>query len=83
VDLRDTPEEAQFRAGLRDWIQANLPESNRGGRGGAQRFEEFGREWSRKLYDAGYAGLTWPRRTATRRSSTRRWRPPPRRRTSA
>jgi alkylation response protein AidB-like acyl-CoA dehydrogenase len=60
VDLRDTPEEAAFRQELRAWIAANLPESHRGGRGGAQRFEEFGREWSRKLYDAGYAGLTWP-----------------------
>jgi alkylation response protein AidB-like acyl-CoA dehydrogenase len=61
MDLRDTPEEADFRAELRAWIDANLPEERRGGRGGAQRFEEFGREWSRKLYDAGYAGLTWPK----------------------
>jgi alkylation response protein AidB-like acyl-CoA dehydrogenase len=60
VDLRDTPDEGRFRAELRAWIEANLPDSHRGGRGGAQRFEEFGREWSRKLYDAGYAGLTWP-----------------------
>src|SRR3954454_4601387 len=60
MDLRDTPEEAGFRAELRAWIDANLPEAERGGRGGAQRFEQFGREWSRKLYDAGYAGLTWP-----------------------
>jgi alkylation response protein AidB-like acyl-CoA dehydrogenase len=61
MDLRDTPEEADFRAELRAWIDANLPEERRGGRGGVQRFEEFGREWSRKLYDAGYAGLTWPK----------------------
>jgi alkylation response protein AidB-like acyl-CoA dehydrogenase len=61
VDLRDTPDEAEFRGGLRSWIEANLPERERGGRGGARRFEEFGREWSRKLYDAGYAGLTWPK----------------------
>src|SRR4051812_6228497 len=60
MDLRDTPEEAAFRAELRSWIAENLPEQQRGGRGGAQRFEEFGREWSRKLYEAGYAGLTWP-----------------------
>jgi len=62
VDLRDTPEEAQFRAELRAWVDANLPEDKRGGRGGAQRFEDpFIREWSRKLYGAGYAGLTWPK----------------------
>src|SRR3954453_18704726 len=61
MDLRDTPEEAAFSAELRSWIEENLPEEQRGGRGGAQRFEQFGREWSRKLYDAGYAGLTWPK----------------------
>ncbi len=61
VDLRDSADEAAFRAGLRSWIEANLPPEQRGGRGGARRFEEFGREWSRKLYEAGYAGLTWPK----------------------
>ncbi len=61
MDLRDKPEEAAFRAELRAWLEASLPEDKRGGRGGAQRFDDsFGREWSRKLYEAGYAGLTWP-----------------------
>jgi alkylation response protein AidB-like acyl-CoA dehydrogenase len=61
VDLRDTPEEAEFRAELRAWVDATLPADKRGGRGGAQRFEDpFVREWSRQLYEAGYAGLTWP-----------------------
>jgi alkylation response protein AidB-like acyl-CoA dehydrogenase len=62
MDLRDTQEEAAFRAELRAWVDANLPADKRGGRGGAQRFEDpFVREWSRKLYEGGYAGLTWPR----------------------
>jgi len=56
VDLRDTPEEAAFRAELRAWIEENLTDEIRGGR-----FEEAGRAWSRKLFDAGYAGLTWPK----------------------
>jgi alkylation response protein AidB-like acyl-CoA dehydrogenase len=61
VDLRDTPEEARFRAGLHAWIDANLPGDKKGSRGGAQRFDDpFMRDWSRKLYEAGYAGLTWP-----------------------
>jgi alkylation response protein AidB-like acyl-CoA dehydrogenase len=47
VNLRDAPEEAAFRTEVREWLAANLP-------------AEPGREWSRKLYDAGYAGLTWP-----------------------
>jgi len=62
VDLRDTPEEAAFRAELRAWLDANLPEDRRGYRGGEQRFgDAFYRDWSRALYDAGYAGLTWPK----------------------
>jgi alkylation response protein AidB-like acyl-CoA dehydrogenase len=47
VDLRDSPDEAAFREGVRAWLGENLP-------------AEPGREWSRKIYDAGYAGLTWP-----------------------
>jgi alkylation response protein AidB-like acyl-CoA dehydrogenase len=48
MDLRDSPDEAAFRAELRAWLAANLP-------------AQPGREWSRKLFDAGYAGLTWPK----------------------
>ena len=63
MDLRDTPEEAQFRVELRTWVEANLPEDKRGARGGAQRFDDpFMREWSRTLYEAGYVGLTWPKK---------------------
>jgi alkylation response protein AidB-like acyl-CoA dehydrogenase len=47
VDLRDSPDEAAFRDGVRAWLQENLPAGDQ-------------REWSRKIYDAGYAGLTWP-----------------------
>src|SRR6201989_3438043 len=62
MELRDTPEEAQFRSELRGWLEANLPEDKKGSRGGAQRFDDpFMREWSRKLYEGGYAGLTWPK----------------------
>jgi alkylation response protein AidB-like acyl-CoA dehydrogenase len=62
VDLRDTPEEAAFRAEVRAWIEANLPEELLGHRGGAARFDgPEVRAWSRALHEAGYAGLTWPK----------------------
>jgi alkylation response protein AidB-like acyl-CoA dehydrogenase len=61
MNLRDTPDEAAFRGGLRDWLDANIPADRRGVRGGERRYEDgWGRDWSRALYDAGYAGLTWP-----------------------
>jgi alkylation response protein AidB-like acyl-CoA dehydrogenase len=47
MNLRDAPTEAAFRAGVRAWLADNLP-------------AEPGKEWSRKMYDAGYAGVTWP-----------------------
>src|SRR6187402_2171462 len=62
MDLRDTPEEAAFRADLRAWLEEHLPEELQGHRGGAARFDGPAmREWSRALYDAGYIGLTWPK----------------------
>jgi alkylation response protein AidB-like acyl-CoA dehydrogenase len=56
MDLRDTQEEAAFRAELREWIEQTLTEEMRNGR-----FEDAGREWSRKLHGKGLAGLTWPK----------------------
>jgi alkylation response protein AidB-like acyl-CoA dehydrogenase len=61
VDLRDTPEEAAFRTEVRSWIDENLPAELQSHRGGAARFDGPAvRAWSRSLYGAGYAGLTWP-----------------------
>jgi alkylation response protein AidB-like acyl-CoA dehydrogenase len=60
MDLRDSREEAEFRAEVQAWLEANLTDELRGGRYGERRFEEASRAWSRKLFDAGYAGLTWP-----------------------
>jgi alkylation response protein AidB-like acyl-CoA dehydrogenase len=58
VDLRDTPEEAAFRQAVRAFIAESLPGGAKAR--GARRFEDDDRDWSRKLGEAGYAGLTWP-----------------------
>lgn len=62
MDFRDTPEEAKFRAELRAWLEANIPDEWRqrgdiAGRGD----EAISRAWSKQLHDAGYSGLTWPK----------------------
>src|SRR5207244_5173245 len=64
MDFRDTQEEAAFRSKLRGWLAANLPDG-----WDATEWREpegearvaFYKEWSRKLYEAGYIGLHWPR----------------------
>jgi len=61
VDFRDTPSEAAFRAELRAWFSANLPPGWAGREPTAGLEDpEFLRAWSRQLFDAGYAGITWP-----------------------
>src|SRR5829696_4726396 len=57
MDFHDSPEEAAFRTGLRDWLCANWAEVEPSA---GPPDVEFHREWSRKLYDAGYVGLSWP-----------------------
>jgi alkylation response protein AidB-like acyl-CoA dehydrogenase len=65
VDFRDSEEEARFRTRLRRWLADNIPDGW-GTPGwvepqGEERLA-FYRRWSRKLYDAGFIGLTWPER---------------------
>ena len=40
MDLRDTPDEAQFREELSAWLAANVPDELRGHRGGAARYSD-------------------------------------------
>jgi len=61
MDFRDTPEEARFRAELREWLAGNVPSDTGFDPAHPRGDEAVSREWSRKLYEAGYAGLTWPK----------------------
>jgi alkylation response protein AidB-like acyl-CoA dehydrogenase len=54
VDLRYTPEDEKFRAEVRAWFEANVP------RKPLQTLEER-RAWHRKLYEAGFVGMGWPK----------------------
>ena len=60
MDFRDSPGEAEFRARLRAWIAQNnpgLPTSSTDDEYWARQAE-----WHTALYDAGFFGLSWPRR---------------------
>src|SRR5690625_7440491 len=64
MDFNDSPEQAEFRRQVRAWLQAHARPRAPGqpSTGGHQeeRLEEA-RAWYRKVYDAGYACLTWPK----------------------
>ncbi|MGX1542141.1 acyl-CoA dehydrogenase family protein [Streptomyces adustus] len=60
MDLSHTPEEEEFRAGLRAWLARvlpALPPKPSPGDWPARRAYDLG--WQRMLHDAGYAGLDW------------------------
>lgn len=63
MDLNDTPEQAEYRAKVRSWIEAN--KDGAPGLGGADAGKEEAwvterRDWQRKLAEGGFAGVTWP-----------------------
>lgn len=70
MDLNLTAEESQFRDELRSWLMANVPKDWDAMREEAleERFE-FLRRWQRKLFDAGWAGISWPKEYGGRGAS--------------
>jgi alkylation response protein AidB-like acyl-CoA dehydrogenase len=57
VDLTLSPSEQAFRDELRAWLADNHPGEQP--KGDDEAFA-FRRAWQRELYEAGYAGLSWP-----------------------
>ena len=62
MDLTLSPQELRFRDELRAWLAANVPADweTRIGDDLAERFE-FLRTWQKKVYEAGWAGISWPK----------------------
>jgi alkylation response protein AidB-like acyl-CoA dehydrogenase len=64
MDLSYTPEQEAFRRRLRKWIKANLPAREKDAQGleygNPQRIQEL-KAWQRKLYEAGYLAMGWPK----------------------
>jgi len=64
VDFAWSPADEAFRAELRAWLAANVPaRAERVPHDDASLAEEvrFLRDWQRRLWRAGYVGLSWPR----------------------
>jgi len=63
MDLRDSPEEAAFRAEVRAFLEANAPRDLPDYYDDQVDHEAFlarSRAWQRTLYDAHWASITWP-----------------------
>jgi alkylation response protein AidB-like acyl-CoA dehydrogenase len=61
VDLNDTPEQASYRAEVRDWLEAHKSDApERSGSSEDSAYIDSRRAWQRKLAEAGLAGITWP-----------------------
>jgi alkylation response protein AidB-like acyl-CoA dehydrogenase len=58
VDLTLSPAEEAFRDELRSWLESNHPGDEPSGDEPAF---EFRRDWQRKLHEAGWAGVSWPK----------------------
>jgi alkylation response protein AidB-like acyl-CoA dehydrogenase len=66
MDFTLTPAQEAFREVVRSWLKANIPhdwEARAMGSADVPRPEAYEamRVWQRKLYDAGFIGLTWPK----------------------
>ena len=62
MDLNLTPEETKFRDELRTWLEANVPKDWAEWR--EKPLEEsfpYLRAWQRKLYEGGWAAVSWPK----------------------
>ena len=61
MDLNDTPEQAEFRARARAWLQAHRDEAPpRHGSHEDSSYIDSRRAWQRRLAEAGLAGVSWP-----------------------
>ncbi len=63
MDLNLTPEEKHFRDEVRAWLQAHVPadwETRRTHDSMQDRFT-FLRAWQKQVFEAGWAGISWPK----------------------
>jgi alkylation response protein AidB-like acyl-CoA dehydrogenase len=65
MDFEFTAEQEAFRKDVRQWLERHVPDDLRGRAFAASRadVEEVGklRAWQRRMYEAGFVGMDWPR----------------------
>ena len=61
MDFELSASERAFRDEVRAWLKANKPHEDPSLTDGQKSFIESRRAWQRKLHEAGYIGITWPK----------------------
>ncbi len=65
MDLNLTPNEQTFRDEFRAWLDTNVPAEWTGGGSTSSEdnaaYLQYLHDWQRKLYDGGWAGISWPK----------------------
>jgi alkylation response protein AidB-like acyl-CoA dehydrogenase len=72
MDLTDTEAEAAFRAEARAWLTANKPREPLPSGNTASGFA-VNRDWERRLFDGGWAVVSWPKEYGGRDASLFEW----------
>ncbi len=69
MDLGLTDSETKFRDELRAWLKANLPTKMVKTADNATAYYKYLADWQQKLYDGGWAGVSWPKEYGGRGAS--------------
>jgi hypothetical protein len=72
MDLDYTPSERTFRREARAWLEANVPKAGLPSGDTAEGFA-LHRQWEKKLYDAGWAVVSWPKKYGGRECTLMEW----------
>ena len=72
MDLNYTAHEQRFRDELRSWLESNVPKDWTGRKAAGHSMQEhfaYLRAWQKRVYDGGWAGISWPREYGGRGAS--------------
>lgn len=73
MDFSFSAKEEEFRHELRNWLEQNLPDGWLEGSSQVSKDEgeytAFLRDWQRKLYEGGWAGIAWPKKYGGREAT--------------
>src|SRR5262245_60219703 len=61
MEIRFSDTEEAFRAEARAWLEANVPREQRPESADLRARRAYDMAWQRRMYDAGWAGISWPK----------------------